>query len=478
MQKHTTFLDKQQSIEIISQVIENTNDLHNKLGEICYMYDNEGIKLSETDTYQFFINHLIPKNATEKTLFNLILRAMYQLEVKSGGSAYFVFKYTLTLLRNLLKHEEIYNSQETVLVEQLNKFWFESLKPLMESSSKVSNERIIKNTVYNSCSSNKDLACAIYEALMLSGLEGKIFVENGKQKNYIVELKNGYTFQKSVEPFKFLLENDTSWSRSQVKMMIIDGMVEEVSEIDKLLNKAGEEKQPLLIVATGFSEEVAATCKMNNDTGRFDVQLLRLSPDVWSLNVVNDLSVIAGTTPISSLQGHVISLIKWEELPTVDRVQITLQQTNIENSSTQQSVLMHTKNIIEKKKEANTLVEDIQNIYDSRLKTLASNAVYLFLPQMTEIENKSIRITVDNVLRNIKSIIQFGTIDLNKFDSNLKLTKTENKLETVVKNTLLEICQDKQIKEMPLMTVALGSIIVSKMCIMIVGSSGFIITTS
>jgi len=393
MQKHTTFLDKEQSRENISQVIENTKDLHNKLGKICYIYDNDGIKLSETDTYQFFINHLVPKNSTEKVLFNLILRAMYQMEVKSGGSAYFTFKYALALLKNLMKNDSVCNAEENILNEQLNNFWINSFKQTLESNANIANFDIVRKVIYDSCSNNKDLACAVHEALLLSGLEGKIFVENGKQPNYVVELKNGYTFKSSVEPFKFLLDNDTSWSRSHVKMMIIDGMIEEVSEIDKLLNKASEENQPLLIVASGFGEEVVATCKMNNDAGKFDVQLLKLSPDVWSLNVINDLSVISGTTPISSLQGHVISLINWEDLPTVDKVQVSLQQTNIENKSTQHSVLTHMKTIIEKKNEANSLIEDIQNIYDSRLKTLASNAVYLYLPQTTEIENKSLRIT-------------------------------------------------------------------------------------
>lgn len=470
MQKHTTFIPKEQSRQNISQLVESTKELHDKLGDICYLYDKDGIKLTETNTYQFFINHLVPKNSTEKILYNLILRAMYQMEVKSGSSAYFTFLYALNLLRRMAKDSEIGSSQETTLVQVLQDTWSNKLRPLFEQNAIPTNEELIKSIIATACSDNKDLSCALTEAVFMSGLEGRIFVESGKQSNYIVELKSGYTF-KAVEPFKFLLDNDTSWFRNQVRVMVLDGMIEEVSEIDKLLNKASETKQPLLIIANGFGEEVAATCKMNNDKGNTDVQLLRFSNDVWSLNVTNDIAIVCGTTPISSLQGHVISMVEWNDLPVVDRVQMTLQQTNIENAKTQHSVLVHMKTILDKKKDANTLIEDIQNVYDARLKALAANAVYLHLPLTTEIENKTLRIMIDNVLRNIKATLQFGSLNLENLTNAISKSPTNSIYEKALLDTLHSMNKNQQV---PLLTIALGTLLISKMCLMISNSSGFV----
>jgi len=475
MQKHSSFIPKLELHQTFSELIENMREKHSKLGDICYIYDKEGLKLAETDTYQFFISNLLPKTPVEKVFYEMLVRTMYQMEVKSGGSAYFVFSYALNLMEQLLKNEELVKTQESVLHEDLETFFASTLKPIFESSFAAINDTSLKQYVDSYTVNNRDLGCAVHESLILSGLEGKIFVESGKQSNYIVELKNGYVF-KSVEPFKFLLDNETSWVRNNVRMMVIDGIVEEVAELDQLLNKASEIKQPLLIVAMGFGEEIAATCKANNDKGKFDVQLAKFTNDVWSLNVANDIAIVCGTTPISSMQGHVVAFVNWDELPVVDKVHVGLKEISIENRNTQTNVLMHMKTIIERKNNANTLVEDIQNIYDARLKSLASNSVYLYLPLVSEIENKSLRITIDNILRNVKTLLNYGTLNEVSFLEKLNAVQTSTDLDKMIKKTLGQTIAKQQ--KVPLLTAALGTYLVTKMCLMLIGSNGLICSHS
>jgi len=72
--------------------------------------------------------------------------------------------------------------------------------------------------------------------------------------------------------------------------------------------------------------------------------------------------------------------------------------------------------------------------------------------------------------------MQFGTINYENLKTSLKLVQPSNDLEKIILKTFSELSTEDNslIKEMPLLTVALGSLIVSKMCIMIVSSSGFV----
>ena len=79
-----------------------------------------------------------------------------------------------------------------------------------------------------------------------------------------------------------------------IKVLLVDGLIEKVSELDKLLNKSFETKNTLMIVAQGFSEEVVATVWNNNNRGIFDVMLARLPQSLESLNVLNDISAVSG----------------------------------------------------------------------------------------------------------------------------------------------------------------------------------------
>ena len=133
------------------------------------------------------------------------------------------------------------------------------------------------------------------------------------------------------------------------------------------------------------------------------------------------------------------------------------------------------KSILDKKKEANMIVEDIQNVYDARLKSLASNSVHLYLPLSSEIELKSLRITIDNILRNVKTLLNYGSLDLNQFQSEISLIKPSNDLEKIVLRTLSNTKSlNSHKQQMPLLTAALGTYLVTKLCLMLVGSNGHI----
>ena len=496
MKTHSTFLNKEQVKENLIEILENESKYafasHNKLGKMCYLYESKSKELSftETDTYQFFINYLNPNlkrqpdnnnnhssSSVEQIFYKLLLRTMYQVETKSGNSSHFVFLYAKSLLKRLLKDSDTLTAMnEQELLMSLESFWSLSLKPFIEANAHIFDEQGLFEFIENNNKTiSKDITTVVIEALKLAGLEGKIFIEDGKQSNYIVELKNGYSFN-SMEPFTFLLDNNTSWFRNYPKVLIIDGIIEEVAEIDNVLNKAYETQQSLVIIALGFSEEVAATVKTNNDQKKFDVQLLKFKNDILVLNSINDVSVVCGTVQVSSLLGQSVATTDWNDIPTVDKIQIKPSQVNIENKKTEHSVMSHMKSILDRKKETtNSSIEDVQEIYDLRLKSLASNAVYIYLPNVSEVEKNSLKIAFDNLLRNIKSIMQFGAFDLKLLNNLNNENNHDNKFESIMIKSLKDLSSDYSHEEkVPLLTVALGFLFVTKLCLMIVCSNGIV----
>ncbi len=488
MQTHTTFINKQETLNNIVSFLDNIQEKHNKfINSISYVYDYnlKELKLEETNTYHFYMDFLRDFRNTpfNNTLTKLLIGSIYNTEIVSGNSAEFVFSYFIELLKLRLIHR--YDSTEDNSFEDL---WMNKYKPIFEQSSNpiTSKEQIYDNLsklfINSTTKTNQDLIKAVYEAIVLAGLEGKIYIEPtyNKQSNYIVEMKNGYTF-KSLEPFEFMLANKNKvWSKTQVKVLLVNGIIEEVAEIDHLLNKAYEYKQPLVMITLGYSEEVAATCKINNDNGSTDIQLLKIKSDALNINDINDVSVICGTTPVSALQGEIVSMIKWEDLPTIDRINISLKETNIENSKTQFAVISHIKNLLLKKQETirNTpeLNDDLTMMYDMRMKALSSNAVYVYLPDTSSnVELNSLKITADILLRLTKTLLQFGLVDINKVIQALQEDK--DLYSRALVNTLTKIKKDKQWINYPLLSIALGFYTTTKNVDLIMNSSGFVITS-
>lgn len=471
MENYSTFTSKESFHSELGEIVDSTSDIFSKIKRSL----NSDLCLTNKDSYHFVMDFVKPKTRIEHVLWSLIHRDIHQAEIISGNSAKITFMFAMEFLKELIKHQDSLPKNEVELFAMYDEVIM-NLKNHLSTKTQVASMEQVQQMISYICDGNKDLEFAIAKAIETAGLEGKIFVESSiRQSNYIIESKSGYNF--ALNPFSFMLEGsiNKTWDRKDVKVLIIDGLVEKISEIDQILNKAFENKQPLVIIAHGFSEEVVATCKTNNDKGNFDVMPIRMHHDLSSINIIRDIGVVCGTTPITHLLGQLLSTVKWEDLSSIDRIIVTPQNTTIEFAKSQIAVLEHTKDLIAKRY-SQDVIEDIRNLLDERLKSLVSHSVILNLPQMSTIQSDEHKVKIDLCLRNCKTILNYGTVNIGELveDYHYKGCILETITMQALKNTVKACDSQESIKVLPSLSVILGIMLSGKTCLRLIESGGLI----
>lgn len=452
----TDFLDKN-SFE--TQLLDIINDLESKYNKIKISCNEKG-NVFDKFSYHFINDLLKPTNRLENAFYKHLMNICYKSEILSQGSSVIAFLFALKLARKQLSQ---YSEKK-----KLNDFnhFFEHLKDFITKHQRQVSSQEFETIIKDSSSGSDEILNKVaYEAVNLAGLEGKIFIENGLQKNFIIEQKDGYTFK--VNPYKFFLKDNKFWERSQVKVLLFDGLLENVSEIDQILQKSFETKQPLLILAHGYSEEVVSTLKVNQDAGNIDAMPIRIIQDLENINTINDLSTVCGGEPVSSMNFRMLATIAYDELPLVPRIKIAGQEMVIENDKTKASVNQQIKFLLQKRNDQSQ-IEDVQVLLDKRLKTLVSNSVIITLPNVDQFTNDSLRVKLDNQLRFIKSILNYGILNTELISN---FTDNNNKIFV---DCLHETINDLNKKELPALSILSGILQAGNMISLFIDSSGFV----
>jgi hypothetical protein len=408
--------------------------MKNLLGRIKIAMNESGYPLKK-ESFHFLTKILEPQTRVERTLFTLLFHAANQSERMAANSAYLSVRFANEFLDALFKLPDITSRNEVELIKIFEALMVE-YKECVRAASTTITEAELREIIENHCD-DPQLSQAIWEAIVVAGLEGKIHVEDGTLQNYVIEQKSGYYFN-SIKPFLFMLPKNKMWEERNAKVMIVDGIIEKVSEIDKILGKAMETKIPLLLIAHGFSEEVISTIKVNVDRKNFNIMPVRLPPDLESLNVANDIAVVAGSDIISTLKGQLICFADFDALPLVEKVRLSEKELCIENSKTRKNVSEQLLMLFEKRK-SNEGIVDVTDLIDKRIQGLLASSVVLRLPNLTQIQSEHAKVRIDLALRTAKTLLGFGKLDGSKLDlSNItgELRKPFQEAISVIQNDL------------------------------------------
>ena len=249
----------------------------------------------------------------------------------------------------------------------------------------------------------------LVDAIELIGFSGQIFVNDKNHKSTYLELRKGYNFPLSYVPeFGSALRSD-AWSAKGVSTIVIDGIIETVGEMHHILDWCCTTKQPTVIFARGYSEEVIATITVNNARSTLKLAPVRVPFDLSGINALNDIAVVCGTDVVSSLKGELISSIDLDSLSSVDSISINNRSLRIENRKTHNAVKYHTRELTNQRTQFE--LQDAINLIDARLLCLSSSSVHINLGPELASRRGSIADKVESGLRLLKDICSFGVLN-------------------------------------------------------------------
>ena len=416
------------------------------------------------DTYHFVINLLQPKDRLERAYCSHIFNIAYQTEILSQGAGPNSFVFANAFSKSLLAGDEVKgNSTDVVERYQLE---VDKITKLTQDLSQPASIEHIKKSILAAVGYEQVLADVVWEAVNLAGLEGKVYVENGKQDSYLIEQKLGYTFK--VNPYRFFLKNNDKWEANNCKVILIDGVIEDASELENILIKSCETKIPLMILAQGFSEEIVATLKANEERGNFDCIAIRVMPDLESINVISDIAKCCNSMPITSLKGDRLCFVNYDEIPVVDKIRCNRAEVVIENKKSGPAVAGQLRYLVEKRQ--NEPVEDIVNLLDKRLRSLVANSVVIHLPNLPANNLDDVRVKLDNGLRAVKSVLNHGVINLDLLLSRME--KGDGDVYRAIYDGLNRVREEK--KELPTLSLLATLHIVGKTMLLLLSSNGMV----
>lgn len=248
--------------------------------------------------------------------------------------------------------------------------------------------------VINTTSDVDEYGLMVEEALGLMGSDGRIFFELSDVTRAQIELRTGHYFDTACPMLAAV--HTQEWHAHDVKVAVIDGMCESVAELDSLLSSAYETKQPLVIFARKFSDDVIHTISVNNRRKTLNVLPVVVPFDLDSVNILKDIAVVTDSDLTSSLEGKLISTIDFGQLRTVDEIRATVTGVVVDHKLRDVTNLdVHTKSLREQMT-TNALVAPI---LAKRLRSLSARTVFVRVPR-TKLRNAS---GIDRSLRRVKA---------------------------------------------------------------------------
>jgi hypothetical protein len=239
----------------------------------------------------------------------------------------------------------------------------------------------------------------LMSAMTLAGFGGKIVVERSNSSKQSCELIQGYTFNQTPA-------FDVNVSLTEPMIICIDGFIESVSEINKLLLMAAETKSQVIMFVRGLSNDVINTLKVNYDRRTLTVIPVIVKFDLDGLNQMKDVSISSGAELISSDKGDLISNVDLKNASRVKSAVITPNYVSFDCAFTSNNVVAHVNDM--RRRRSSELVDDKQKMLDARIRTMIPKKVIIRLLDDVEYVAKSQNI--DYVLRAFKSMVDHGII--------------------------------------------------------------------
>jgi len=174
--------------------------------------------------------------------------------------------------------------------------------------------------------------------------------------------------------------------------------------VHRLLTEASETRDWVVVFVRGLADDVKQTLKVNHDRGTLNVVPVVVDFDLAGLNTLNDIAMVTGCSLVSSNMGDLISSVRLDSLPLVERLIVQDKRIVIRNASASGRVRAHLADLRRRRSEAS--LDDLGQLLDRRIRSLTSNHVILRLPNDRSFVVASQ--AVDYALRGLRSSVDHG----------------------------------------------------------------------
>jgi hypothetical protein len=235
---------------------------------------------------------------------------------------------------------------------------------------------------------NGSIANLFFDVIDEIGIFGTFSVLHTSKSIPTLEIAGGHKFKVGIHN-NFPVE---SRKFEESKIVLVDGAIVEISEIDYLLNDLSEAKVPCILIARSFSDDVLNTLLVNYRRKTLTVLPIAIDDNIENINIVGDIAVCSGAKFISPDSGERINSVRLNDCATINKVVVNHRQLMFDAKPEME---VHVNNRIKKIKEKiefaawneEMSAEDIEVVFTKRIRAISGNSVRLWIPGSIEFVN-------------------------------------------------------------------------------------------
>ena len=170
-------------------------------------------------------------------------------------------------------------------------------------------EEIISSFFENSSTLDSKSAIEIFRN---NGFVSKFNIKSSNTQLLACVFDSGYQILGSLD--KMIAENISSEENIyDCKIIVYDGFIQEISELNKILTFSNQESISFLIICRGCSEDVGYTCGINKKMKKADVNVFIPEPEFWKENSY-DFCLSTNSFKFGFETGTLLNMVDKEKL--------------------------------------------------------------------------------------------------------------------------------------------------------------------
>jgi hypothetical protein len=193
------------------------------------------------------------------------------------------------------------------------------------------------------------------------------------------------------------------------RIIVVDGVVERMSEIEGIIGGSYTAQEPLILFARGFAADVQNTLGKNYSSGHLLVIPLVVPYDELGANLLGDISIVCGADLVSSFKGDLISARSWHDLKSISQAIITSSNVTLINPESTVAIKQRRKHLGDKRKTCAQLEE---MIVDRRLQCLMGKGIQIEVGSEVGDLSGVYRDRIGSHIRIFRACARHGIVDL------------------------------------------------------------------
>ena len=326
----------------------------------------------------------------------MILDACFRAEALGPGSADLVFEVSTALLKNHSAKAMVDNEHKVLVSKKIR----ESLDKEVIVSSRRPDIVSLSSALEGLPHISQRIAS---EAIKLGNPFSTYKVSRGNISETSSRKIDGYNFH-VTSPVSAVTGKSSAWDRYRCDVVVIDGIVESVSELHHLFEMYSASGRPLCIVCREVKPEIVTTIRHNNLRGTLDVTVCTFGYDEIRANLLVDAAVCVNGDVVSSMQGDLISTAH-SKVVTVDRVVISDSLLTVYNSGSSSRVAEHRTRLEKKISESDQATGEM---IEKRLPSLISDSISITVGISDMSSDPSTIENLDRFFRTLRSLLSHG----------------------------------------------------------------------